>query len=271
MPQSYQNVGYSLGQGPLSLLAPLPVVSKSRAPTTADKNFPLGQMWVYTASNIAYILTSIANNSATWTSINSSVAGSLASLTITGAAPNLVINSMTSAGVLVNSAAGSVTSQALTNGQVLIGSTGAAPVAATLTAGSGISIATGAGTITISETGSGVSWSLKGANFNAAVGNGYVITETAGTVTATLPAAAALGDIVEVLYRSATAADIMIISVGAGTSIRVPGNTSTTGVTLTFPACNLAGGAHPSVYLTCVNSTGPVWQVAYVSGNPTLS
>lgn len=271
MPQSINNVAYSLSQSPLTLMSPLPVVSKTRAPTTADKNYPIGQLWIFVNNNAAYILTSVVNNSATWTSVTASTGASVSTLTITGAAPNLTINSMTTPGVLVNSAAGSVTSQALTNGQVLIGSTGLPAVPAQLTAGAGITITNGAGSITISETAGGFTWLPEVASFAAVAGNGYVITAGSGSVTATLPAAAALGDTIDVLYPSATAGDIMIISKGAGTSIRVPGNSSTTGALLTFPANNLSGAAHPSVQLICVNATGPVWQVTELDGNPTLS
>lgn len=269
MPQDYKNVAYSLGQGPLSNFAPSPIVAR-RAPTVADKNHELGSLWLEPSANLAWVLVSVVNNSATWLSVNSATAGSLASLTITGAAPNFTINSMSSPGVLVNNALGQVSSQALTNGQLLIGSTGAAAVPATLTAGAGIVISNGPGSITISEAGGGFSWSAEVANFNAAVGNGYVITAGSGSVTASLPAAAALGDSVEVLYPSATAGDVMILAAGAG-NILVPGNSSVAGATLTFPDCSLAGSANPSVEVICVNAVGPVWQVAVLNGSPVLS
>lgn len=59
-----------------------PIISK-RAPTTSDFA-PLGATWIYTTSNLAYILTSIVSNSATWLLIESaSGAGVFASLTVT--------------------------------------------------------------------------------------------------------------------------------------------------------------------------------------------
>ncbi len=270
MPQSYPNVAYLFQQSPLGGFEPLPIIAR-RAPTTADKNYQLGQIWIVPSTNAAYVLTSVVANVATWTSLTSGTASTVGSLTITGAAPNLIINSMTTPGVLVNSAGGSVTSQALTNGQVLIGSTGLPPVASTLTAGPGITITNAAGSITISEAAGGFTWSSETISFAAVAGNGYVITAGSGSVTATLPAAAALGDTIDVLYPSATAGDIMIISKGAGTSLRVPGNSSTTGALLTFPDNSFSGAAHPSVQVICVNATGPVWQVTELDGNPTLS
>lgn len=272
MPKVYNNTAYSLSQGPLSVMYPLPILAK-RAPTTADNGFPLGQMWIQASANLAWVLTSVVSNSATWTSVNSSTAASLVSLTITGAAPNLTINSMTTPGILVNSATGSVTSDALTNGQVLIGSTNNPPVPATLTAGAGIAISNGAGTITISQSGSGETWSAKAISFPASAGNGYVITAGSGSITATLPANNALGDTVEIIYPSATASDVLIVTSGAAAAdIRIFGN-GTAFTTLTWPACNLAGSANPSVTLVCTtaSATQPKWTVTEINGNPTGS
>lgn len=44
---------------------PLPVIA-SRAPTTSDKNFTLGQMWVRASTNQIWGLTSVVSGSATW-------------------------------------------------------------------------------------------------------------------------------------------------------------------------------------------------------------
>lgn len=58
--------GYGLTSA-LPFLANPPIVAK-RAPTAADKA-QIGTEWVYPATNTAYILTSIVNNSATWTAV----------------------------------------------------------------------------------------------------------------------------------------------------------------------------------------------------------
>ncbi|MGD8326453.1 MAG: hypothetical protein PVF65_06025 [Sphingomonadales bacterium] len=55
---------YSLG-APYEALFPKPVVA-TRNPTTSDKNYEIGQVWVNKSSNNAYILTSSASGSATW-------------------------------------------------------------------------------------------------------------------------------------------------------------------------------------------------------------
>jgi hypothetical protein len=63
------NTAYSFQQGPLAALAPYPKKAK-RVPTTADKLYPVGQLWVNELTNIAYILTSVVNNSATWQTVS---------------------------------------------------------------------------------------------------------------------------------------------------------------------------------------------------------
>ena len=270
MPKVYNNTAYSLGQGPLSVMYPLPILAK-RVPTTADNGFPLGQMWIEASANLAWILTSVVANSATWTSVNSSTAATVTTLTITGAAPNLTINSMTTPGILTNNNTGQVSSTALTNGQVLIGNSGSSPVPATLTAGAGITITNGGGTITISETGSGETWSSKTTNFTAAAGNGYVITAASGAVTATLPTNNALGDTITVIYPSATSSDVMAVTT-SGARIRLPGN-GTAFTTLTWPDNSLSGAANSSVTLVCTvaSATVPQWTVTEMTGSPTGS
>ena len=76
---SLQIPAYTLIQ-PLTRIFPAPIVAK-RAPTANDKNYPIGQMWIYATSNLAYILTSVVNNSATWSGASGSAAFS--SLTVT--------------------------------------------------------------------------------------------------------------------------------------------------------------------------------------------
>lgn len=74
-----KNVAYGLSDALLNV-SPLPIVSK-RSPTTAD-SAPLGQIWINTALNAAFILTSIVNNAANWADI-AGAAGLFSSLTVT--------------------------------------------------------------------------------------------------------------------------------------------------------------------------------------------
>jgi len=61
--QNYNISAYTLNA--LNNLPPMPIVAK-RAPTSADLGYQLGQLWIYTSSNVAYILTSVVSNSALW-------------------------------------------------------------------------------------------------------------------------------------------------------------------------------------------------------------
>lgn len=107
-------------------------------------------------------------------------------------------STLTQHAVLLGGAASAITSLPLTNGQLAIGSTGSDPSAATLTAGTGVTISNGAGSITINAAGGGMTWTtVTGTTQAAAVNNGY-IANNAGTVTVTLPATAAVGDLVAV-------------------------------------------------------------------------
>jgi hypothetical protein len=137
---NYQNVGYSLTQGPLTTLSALPIVAK-RAPTIADFNYQIGQLWVQpktsagAALNSAWILTSVINNSANWLSIQAgggSGAGSFTTLTSTGATN------------LATAGASNVTIATTGTGSVTIGNvTGNTSVVGTLTTSGAITATAG--------------------------------------------------------------------------------------------------------------------------------
>jgi hypothetical protein len=104
--------------------------------------------------------------------------------------------------VMVSSDGGMGTITAATDGQVLIGSTGGSPAWATITAGSNVTVTSASNSITIASTASGgTTWSEQTGTTQAmAVNHGYIL-NNAGVVTATLPATAALGDIVAVVGK----------------------------------------------------------------------
>lgn len=111
---------------------------------------------------------------------------------------------------------------------------GANPVIANITAGPGIVIANGPGTITISSAGAGFTWNeVLGVAQNMAVENGY-ITNNVGVVTLTLPAVAAVGDIVAVVgkgtggWRIAQNAGQVIHLLGTDTTPGAGGSLSST-------------------------------------------
>ena len=69
--RTQQNVAYGLSEALMNV--PLLPIVASRAPTTADKA-ALGTLWVWKAQNLAWVLTSVVNNLATWVSISQGAA-----------------------------------------------------------------------------------------------------------------------------------------------------------------------------------------------------
>lgn len=95
---------------------------------------------------------------------------------------------------------------------------------ATITAGTGITVTPGANTITIASSSTAFVWSVITANQTAAVNNGYFCNK-AGTLALALPAASAVGDVIEVTNEN-TALGIQFTQ-AAGQQILI-GNTNTT-------------------------------------------
>lgn len=142
---------YTLAQA-TTPLNPRPIVAK-RAPKTSDTGYIIGQLWIYSATNAAYILTSVANSSATWQLIEGSgSAGVFTTLTSSG---NSTIG--TGASTTNTFGAGASSSNAFGGGSGSTNSIGnvAGSTAVTLSAGTGgISIGTVAtGTISIGGVG----------------------------------------------------------------------------------------------------------------------
>ena len=105
----------------------------------------------------------------------------------------------TNSSVLVAGSTGTpVWSGTMTNGQIIIGSTGATPTAATLTPATGIFISNSAGGITIGVTGSGNWVDQNSSSVTMGANTGYTIDNGGSLVTLTLPAAANLGDFIEI-------------------------------------------------------------------------
>lgn len=160
--RQYQNVSYGLNQ-PLNLENPSPVIAK-RAPTTSDFAFPT-TLWTNTSANTAYILTSVANNSASWLQLGAGGAGNFNSLTVTPGPTNITgttnIN-VAGAGVTTIGTGGT--------GAVNIGNaTGNTSVTGSLTASTGLTATAGGVTATAG-------------NIDATAGN---IVATAGNIIAT--------------------------------------------------------------------------------------
>jgi len=138
------------------------------------------------------------------------------------------VNTLTDHGLMLGSGVGTVTSLAeATDGQIPIGSTGNDPVLATLTAGAGVVIGNAAGAITISSPGAGLPWvEVVGIAQAMAVDTGYIL-NNAALVTATLPAAAVVGETIAVVGKGAGG---WLIAQNAGQTIHFLGADTTAGV-----------------------------------------
>lgn len=140
-----------------------PVISK-RAPTSKDKGFELGTMWIDTVLNDVYVLTSVKNNAANWEGTGGGT-GSFSALSVnpgnaTITAGNLAVTAGTitasalGAGVVQTSGAGTFGSSKGTNGQILVSSTAGVPAWANITStGGSCVISDGPNTINIEATG----------------------------------------------------------------------------------------------------------------------
>ena len=111
------------------------------------------------------------------------------------------------------------------NGQLLIGGVAAPNMAVgTLTAGAGISITNGQNSISIAASVAPVAWSTISASQPLLVNAGYICIAPGGALSLSLPAASAVGDIIEVALDGATS---WTVTQGAGQQIRF-GNLQTT-------------------------------------------
>jgi hypothetical protein len=213
--QYYNNVGYSLSQSPLNNLAPFPVVAK-RAPTTADTGYAIGTIWIYSATNAPYILTSIVSNSANWQLLESGGgAGVFSSLTVT---PGPI--SLTGTTTINTSGAAVTTIGTGGTGAVNIGNaTGNTAVTGSLTASTGLVATTGGitatGTSNINTSGSAVTSINTGGTGALNLGNATGNTAVTGSLTASTSLTATLGNI--------TATNGNVILSTAATYVQLPG------------------------------------------------
>ena len=175
------------------------------------------------------------------------------------------VSTLTSHGILMGNGVGTVQATAEpTDGQLLIGKTGNFPVLASLTAGAGITITPGAGTISIASTVPGLVWTVTVVDASLVAGNGYIANK-AGLLTMTLPATAAIGDILEITNMNTAVG--WRIAQNANQYIRLGNNSTTVGVGGYLEATALGD----SVKLVCMvagASTG--WIATSVLGNITI-
>lgn len=140
-------------------------------------------------------------------------------------------SSLTANGVLLGGGASAFTAATVgTDGQVMIGATAGAPVFATLTStGATITFTPGTNTLNMEAVagGTGLTWSeVTGTSQSMAVLNGYVL-NNAGLVTATLPATAAVGEVIAIVGKGTGG---WKIAQNASQTIHLNSSDTTTGV-----------------------------------------
>lgn len=92
--QAYKNTAYTLGQSPLTDMAPVPVKAK-RAPLGTDTGYSLGQEWVFVSANRIWFLSSVVSGIANWIEL---LSGASAIETINNISPNVAGNFTFTAG-----------------------------------------------------------------------------------------------------------------------------------------------------------------------------
>lgn len=137
-----------------------------------------------------------------------------------------------------------------TNGFVPIGD-GSTFTSAALTAGAGISITNASGSITISSSTSGMNWSTVTVSVNPTVIDSGYVANSAGVLTFTLPATAAVGDVIAV---EGLGAGGWVVTANAGQTIKIGTSTTSSGGSLASVA------ASDNIYVVCIvaNTT---WRV----------
>lgn len=152
-----------------------------------------------------------------------------------------------------------------TNGQVLIGSSAADPTFATLTGTGGITFTTGAGTLAINGTGGGLTWSVVTVNASFTVNTG-TIANKGGTLTMTLPASGAIGDIIEITGINTALG--WSIAQNANQQIFFGTSSTTAGITGSISSINI----RDSLRMVCVVAgASTIWNVIASVGNLTIA
>lgn len=168
---------------PLSSIFPAPIIA-NRAPAATDKKYPIGQLWIYKASNLSYILTSVVANVATWTNPASGGAGTFTTLATTGSVTvgNALI--VTTGGATISAGGAAITGTTTVVG-AFTQTGGAANIGSDATTNA-VNIGTGAAakTITIGNATGATSLVLNAGTGAVSIGtNATVHTTTVGSAT----------------------------------------------------------------------------------------
>lgn len=288
-PQSYEGINVIVPVGGWQL------IKSVRAPTSSDKKYPIGSIWVNTSANAVYILTSAPGN---WSLFGSSSGGSVNSITgnsggailpaagninivgttnqvaVAGAGSTETISltgpytpaTYTAHGVLIGEGTSSIIATTPgTNGQVLIGSTGADPAFGTITTATGLAFTTGAASLAINvATGGFAVVDQTTSSATLAVQTMYITDNGATLVTYTLPATAPQGSVIKIIGSSAGG---WRVAQNANQRIRLTASSTTVGVAGSLSSAN----ANDCIEM--VASTGgasTVWTIASNTGTLTF-
>lgn len=166
-------------------------------------------------------------------------------------------------GVLTTGATGVPVITALaTDGQLIIGSTAGAPAASTLTAGTGVSITNASNSITVNVVGGGITWSVVTVDTSFTVNTGTVANKS-GLLTMTLPASAAVGDIIAITgintatgWKIAQNANQQIFFGNTSTTLGATGSLASAAIRDTVKLVCVVAGA--STVYNVINSVGNI-------------
>lgn len=118
-------------------------------------------------------------------------------------------------------------------------------------------------TLTVTISGTGLTWHLQSTNTVMAANNGY-ITNSGSLLTLTVPLTVAFGSVVQIAGFGAGG---WVAAQQAGQTIYILGNTTTSGVAGSLASQN----AYDSVQLLCtdISGAGLTWLALIVAGDPT--
>jgi hypothetical protein len=270
-PQSYEGLNIIVPIGGWQL------IRAKRDPTTNDKKYPVGALWVNTSSQNVWIETQPAG---VWTELAAS-AGNVDSITGTAnqiaassATGNVTLSligpytpaTYTAHGVLLGEGTSSiVATTAGTSGQVLVGGT-SDPAFATISTTTGVAFTTGNNTLAIDiKFGGYAVVDQTSSTATLAKQTSYVTDNGASLVTYTLPLAANAiqGNVYQVTGGSVGG---WSIAQNASQTIHIGAQNTTTGVNGSISS----NSRFASLTLQCINATGLDFVVIAQSGTFTI-
>lgn len=120
----------------------------------------------------------------------------------------------------------------------------------------------GTNTLTISFSGSGISWSTISSSQTLVVNNGYICVSPGGSLSLALPATSSVGSIIEITLDGSTG---FTVTQGAGQQIKLGNLSTTAGVSGSISSTQQGD----SIVMVC-SVANLKWNVISSMGNPTI-